>query len=163
MNRKATIKINYKFPKTINSIAKTAIELDNIYKSIDPMLQDIISILWKYNVITRYSCQGHIETNETIEDGYIYMDFSIEAFNAFSKTMFEVDKYLNTTFPIKDENSGDRIWYHPYLQIERSVRKVDDDFSNDELNVRFRFHPLNVISRKEFYKIVEDKLLLSFN
>lgn len=163
MSGRTTIRVNYECPKTIDPIAKTAVELDRVYRSIDPMLQDIVSVLWKYDVVTRYSCQGHTEGEDIAEDGYIYMDFSMEAFNAFSKTMFDVDEYLKITSPIKDEDSGDRIWYHPYLQIERGVRKVEDNFSRDELIVRFKFHPLNLISREEFYNIVEDKLLLSFS
>lgn len=119
-------------------------------------------ILWNYGVITRYSCQGHIEKPDHFEEGYIYMDFSMDAFNALSKTMFAVDEHLDTTYPI-DKDGDCKILRHPYMQIERDVRKAEDNFSKDELIVRFKFHPLNIVSRSQFYDIVEDKLILSFS
>ena len=39
------------------------------------------------------------------------------------------------------------------MLIERGIRKVDDNYSRDELIVRFKFHPLNVMDREEFYSI----------
>lgn len=145
--------------KIVAPVAVTEIELQKVFDSIDPLLRPIIAILWKYGIVTRYSCQGHIDG----EEGYIYMDFSMDAFNVLSKTMFAVSEYLDTVFLVDEEDGDSKTLRHPYMHIERGTRKVKDNFSKDELIVRFRFHSLNVISREEFYGIVEDKLILSFS
>lgn len=124
-------------------------ELEKVYNSIDPMLKDAMCLLWSYNTITRYSCQGHIENEESCEEGYIYMDFNMLAFNALSRAMFQADNTFRDK--CKVGNSGNRTLIYPYTQIERCVRGVDDNYSRDELIVRFKFHPLNIISREEFY------------
>lgn len=130
---------------------KKACKNGQVYFSIDPMLRDAMNILWKHNIVTRYSCQGHLENEKGFEDGYIYMDFNMLAFHALSEVMFQIDDTLRSTYKIED--NGNIIWYYPYMLIERGVRKVDDDHSKDELIVRFKFHPFNVIVREEFYSI----------
>lgn len=125
------------------------VELEKVYNSIDPMLRNAMCLLWGHNIITRYSCQGHIENKDVYEAGYIYMDFNMLAFNALSKVMFQIDDIIRNKYRIED--NGNRIWYYPYMLIERGVRKVDDNYSRDELIVRFNFHPLNVVDREEFY------------
>lgn len=126
-------------------------ELEKVYNSIDPMLKDAMCLLWSYNIITRYSCQGHMENEDGYEEGYIYMDFNMLAFNALSRAMFQADNTLKAK--CKAEFKEDRTLIYPYMQLERCVRKVNDSYSRDELIVRFKFHPLNVISREEFYSI----------
>ena len=142
--------------KCIAPVAKTDEELKQVLEGIDPMLRDIISILWKCKIVTRYSCQGHIDN----EEGYIYMDYDNNAFEIFSRVMFAVDDYLEIKFPLSKDQEGDKIWYHPYITIERSVRKIKDNFSRDALVVRFKFNKVNVISREEFYRILKVSLYM---
>lgn len=135
------------------------VELEKVYNSIDPMLRDAMCLLWGHNVLTRYSCQGHIENEDVYEEGYIYMDFNMLAFNALSRAMFQVDDVIRDKYRMED--NGNRIWYYPYMLIERGVRKVDDNYSRDELIVRFKFHPFNVVNREEFYLIFTKLLAIA--
>ena len=144
--------------RKIEPLPKDA-ELEKVYNSIDPMLKNAMCLLWGYNIITRYSCQGHIESKEGHEEGYIYMDFDMLAFNALSKVMFQVDDIIRNKYRMKD--NGNRIWYYPYILIERGVRKVDDNYSRDELIVRFNFHPLNIVDKEEFYSIFTKLLAIA--
>ena len=141
--------------KEIEPLPKNA-ELEKVYSSIDPLLKNIMCILWSNNVITRYSCEGHEEN----EEGYIYMDFDMTAFNALSKVMFQIDKIIRLKY--KMEDNGDRVLYYPYMIIERCARKVEDDYSEDELVVRFKFGPLNVVTKDEFYHLLGDLLFQAF-
>ena len=140
--------------QSTETFAKNSEELKQVLENIDPMLKNIISRLWKCKIITRFSCQGHAEG----EEGYIYMDYSNNAFEIFSRVMFAVDDYLESKFPLSLDKEDDKIWYHPYIVIERSARKVKDNFSRDELIVRFKFNSANLISREEFYRLLEVSL-----
>ena len=145
--------LDIKFSETIREIEPLPKdnELEKVYNSIDSMLRDTMCLLWSCDIITRYSCQGHIEDERGYEAGYIYMDFNMLAFNALSKVMFQIDDIIRNKYRMED--NCNRIWYYPYMLIERGVRKVDDNYSRDELIVRFNFHPLNVVDREEFYSI----------
>ena len=49
--------------KEIEPLPKNA-ELEKVYSSIDPLLKNIMCILWSNNIVTRYSCEGHEENEE---------------------------------------------------------------------------------------------------